>query len=189
MASFDSKFGPAAARVRHRADPLGASGAGDRNDGRRAGRLRCAMMGASLGTTHGELLDASATGARVLVRRNPELSAGAEFTMEIDPGAGMGGTIRIACRVVWVRLNADKFELGVERNMPEPAQRLLEAVLNPTRTEPSPRWSVVGGPGLMTARMLSTGRAAEFEGVACCNARSPARRTRTGCSATDEFGP
>ncbi|MBX3385738.1 MAG: PilZ domain-containing protein [Phycisphaeraceae bacterium] len=152
MASFDSKFGPAAARVRHRADPLGASGAGDRNDGRRAGRLRCAMMGASLGTTHGELLDASATGARVLVRRNPELSAGAEFTMEIDPGAGMGGTIRIACRVVWVRLNADKkFELGVEFvNMPEPVRkRLLEAVLNPTRTESLRRgWSVVGGLGV-----------------------------------------
>lgn len=144
MATFDSK------RAGKAAAPAG--GDGGRDDGRRAGRLRCTMMGANLGTVHGELLDLSATGARVLLRRNPDLKAGASFKMEIDPGTGIGGSIAVTCQAVWVRLNAEKkFELGVEfQDLPEPARkRLLEAVLHPTRAESLRRgWSVVGGMGI-----------------------------------------
>lgn len=159
MATFDSSFGaapasgPAAARARtHRAEPAAPQTHGERSDGRRAGRLRCSMMSAALGTTHAEILDASATGARLLLRRNPDLRAGAPVTLDIDAGSGPAGGIKVACQVVWVRLNADKkFELGVEfRDLADAARkRLLDAVLNPTRAESLRRgWSVVGGIGV-----------------------------------------
>lgn len=154
MPTFDPKFGsgPAAARSRPARPQRPDASPTDRADGRRAGRLRCSMMSANLGTTHGELVDVSATGARVLLRRNPDLKAGDSFMMDIDIATGPGGGIGVSCQVVWVRLNADKkFEMGIEfENIPEQSRkRLLDAVLHPTRSESLRRgWSVVGGIGV-----------------------------------------
>lgn len=125
--------------------PAGASDA-ERREGRRGGRLRCSM----LGSNHGEVMDISATGAKIALRRAPDLKAGDVFKLEVDSGAGLGSSLKLDCCVVWLRLNADKkFEMGVEfRDMtPELKKRLLEVVLHPTRTQALQRgWTLVPEP-------------------------------------------
>lgn len=113
-----------------------------RNDSRKAGRLRCSM----LGSNHGEVLDVSATGARILLRKNPDIQAGDVFEIDLETN---GGAIHTRARTVWIRLNAEKkFEMGVEFVGLEASdkKRLLETVLHPTRAEALRRgWNVVGG--------------------------------------------
>jgi hypothetical protein len=115
----------------------------DRTESRRAGRLRCSM----LGSNQGEVLDISATGAKLLLRRQPSVKAGDEFKLELE---SMGGNISVDCAVVWLRLNAEKkFEMGIEfRNLTtENKRRLLETVLHPTRSETLRRgWTFVPEP-------------------------------------------
>lgn len=115
----------------------------ERFDGRRAGRLRCSM----LGSNQGEVLDLSATGARVLLRRHPDLKAGDTFTLDIETNAG---AVHTPCTCVWIRLNSErKFEMGVEFNNldPDAKRRLLETVLHPTRSETLRRgWNFVPEP-------------------------------------------
>lgn len=112
----------------------------DRIDSRRAGRLRCSM----LGSNQGELLDISATGGRILLRRNPDLKAGDTVPVELDT---LSGSLTVQCSVVWIRLNSErKFEMGIEflSLTPEARKRLLDTVLHPTRSETLRRgWSVV----------------------------------------------
>ena len=145
MSRFEPGSGPhpASRAARGQRDSAGEGGAAERSEGRRAGRLRCSM----LGSNQGEVLDISATGARVLLRRNPDVKAGDCFAIEID---AISGSMKIDCCVVWIRLNSErKFEMGVEfRNINEQMKkRLVETVLHPTRAETLRRgWSLIPGP-------------------------------------------
>lgn len=109
-------------------------------EARRAGRLRCSMVGSN----QGEVLDVSSTGARVLLKKNPDLKAGDSFQLELET---LSGPLSVDSTVVWVRLNADKrFEMGVEfSGMSEESRRkLLETVLHPTRAETLRRgWTLI----------------------------------------------
>lgn len=100
-----------------------------------------------IGSNQGEVLDISATGARVQLRRAPDIKAGDCFTLDID---SLSGTLKINCCAVWIRLNAErKFEMGVEfRDLTEQTKKkLVETVLHPTRAETLRRgWSLIPEP-------------------------------------------
>jgi hypothetical protein len=81
-------------------------GAFDAN-GRQHGRVRCASIHTSLG----EVLDLSASGARIRRRRKLRNDAGSMVNLEIQ---GLDGSIRVLARVVWVRkLGLFRYEVGV----------------------------------------------------------------------------
>lgn len=115
----------------------------ERTEGRRAGRLRCSMIGSN----QGEVLDISATGARIQLRRAPDIKAGDCFMLDID---ALSGTLKINCCAVWIRLNAErKFEMGVEfRDLSDQTKKkLVETVLHPTRAETLRRgWNLIPEP-------------------------------------------
>jgi hypothetical protein len=99
-------------------------------NGRRHNRVRCI----SIGCSGGELLDLSASGARLLWRGRMRLQRGAVTFLTIE---GIDNKITIRARVMWVKkLRWRRHEMGVEfEDLTEEAKKELVLIVRVT-----PRW-------------------------------------------------
>jgi hypothetical protein len=90
---------------------------------RQHGRLRCMSIRTSLG----EVLDLSASGARIRRRRKLRSEPGSMVNLEIQ---GLDGPIRVLARVVWVRkVKLFRYEVGVIfEDISSPVRRALVAI-------------------------------------------------------------
>lgn len=77
-------------------------------NGRRHGRVRCELMKSS----HGDVLDVSASGMRVTFKGAPEFIPGQEFDVDLET---IEGCLKVGVRVVWIRkISITRFEAGME---------------------------------------------------------------------------
>lgn len=92
-------------------------------NGRQHGRVRCMAIRTSLG----EVLDLSASGARLRRRRKLRSEPGSMVNLEIQ---GLDGSIRVLARVVWVRkMGLFRYEVGVIfEDISQQVRRALTAI-------------------------------------------------------------
>jgi hypothetical protein len=77
-------------------------------NGRRHGRVRCELMKSS----HGEVLDVSASGMRVTFKGAPDFIPGQEFDVDLET---IEGCLTVGVRVIWIRkISITRFEAGME---------------------------------------------------------------------------
>jgi hypothetical protein len=98
------------------------------SNARRAGRVRMEMVSSTLG----EVLDLSATGARIRCSRKPDFAQGSELSVELD---GIDGPFAVQAKVAWIRrAGLRKHEAGLE--FVEPTDEVRKQLAALARTAP-----------------------------------------------------
>jgi hypothetical protein len=112
------------------------------DNARRHGRVRCQAIHSSLG----DVVDLSASGARIRRRRRITGAAGSMVNLEIE---GLDGPVRVLARVIWERrLGLFRHEIGVLfEDVAPPVRRALVEI-----AKRSPANAVLGRIELERAR-------------------------------------
>lgn len=124
---------------------VGGRGAGEgvlRTEKRNNGRLRTSKVQSNIGT----VLDVSATGCRVSMKKKPTLDVGASVKLELNSA---DITVHVPGEVMWVRVQKDcTFHMGVRFTGQDPdrTRALLELLRNGVANEGLTRgWSPLAG--------------------------------------------